>query len=73
MKRCALHGEDCPGAWCAFWLEAGCELERLDLSEVDPQALLGLRLALERERDARAAERAAHELTLLAPPDLSGA
>ena len=35
--------------------------------------LLDLRRALERARDAGAAERARRELTLLAPPDLSGA
>jgi hypothetical protein len=86
-RRCALHaaiGNDaeCSHAWCAFWekggavVEGGCEIERLglDLSNVDlAHYLLDLRHTLEQARDEEAGERARRELTLLAPPDLSGA
>lgn len=86
-KLCTLHAtvgnaEECPRGWCAFWeaggavVPGGCELERLgfDLSNVDlAHYLLDLRHALEQARDEEAAARARKELTLLAPPDLSGA
>ena len=86
-KLCALHGAigndvACPHAWCAFWekggavIEGGCEIERLglDLSNVDlAHYLLDLRHTLEQARDEEAGQRARRELTLLAPPDLSGA
>jgi hypothetical protein len=86
-KSCALHAAigneaECPRAWCAFWerggavVEGGCEIERLglDLSNVDlAHYLLDLRHTLEQARDEEAALQARRELTLLAPPDLSGA
>jgi hypothetical protein len=86
-KMCALHnaiGNDaeCPRAWCPFWehggavASAGCEIERLgfDLTNVDlAHYLLDLRRALESARDEEQAARARRELTLLAPPELSGA
>jgi hypothetical protein len=86
-KGCALHaaiGNDaeCPRAWCAFWekggavVEGGCVIERfgLDLSNVDlAHYLLDLRNTLDQARDEEAGEQARRELTLLAPPDLSGA
>jgi hypothetical protein len=86
-ERCALHaavGNDaeCPRGWCAFWetggavVPSGCQIERLDidLGNVDlAHYLLDLRRALEGARDQEEAARARGELTLLVPPDLSGA
>jgi hypothetical protein len=79
--ECTLHaavgnGEECPEGWCAYWIDGGCEIERLQL-DLDNHALshylLDLRRALELARDEEASVRAQRELTLLAPPDLSGA
>ena len=86
-KACALHaaiGNDaeCPRAWCAFWekggavVEGGCEIERIgfDLSNTSlAYYLLDLRQAIEEARDEAAAAQARRQITLLVPPDLSGA